>query len=400
MNPTILGAFGVHVACIGLLTLMVGYVRSKNAVNAFMSVLATYWMGIVLFWAIGDALAYGTSLGGWVGVEGFFLRGVSSDVMRWWFHGLLVVFGGIVAVSGISGRSRFGAGLVMTGGVVGVLLPVVHHWVWGSGGWLGTLGFHDVGGVAAIHLPAGCAALGCTVAVGSRTGRFTREGLSNALPAHNLPLSALRVALMALGWMGLLVGRVGESENGLSGMEMGEVVLRTSLAHGAGALVAMCVAWGRFGKPDAALTLNGSVGGIVAVSGVADVVNPLYALVIGGVGGALVVVGTGWLDRRQVDDVGGVVPTHAFAGAWGTLAGGLVSPVGGLLWGGGPTLLGVQILGLAVIALASAAWGWGTCALLMRFGGLRTTRDDELDGLDHTEHANEAYPDFQRPEFK
>jgi Amt family ammonium transporter len=399
MTLTIYGALGVHIALVGLSGLSVGYVRSKNAVNALMSVMAVYWLGLALFWAVGDAFAFGASLGGWIGVDGFFLTGVASDAMRWWFHGLLVVFGGMVSVSGISGRARFGAGLVVIAGIVGVLLPVVHHWVWSPDGWLAALGFRDFGGVAAIHLPAGCAALGCIAAVGSRTGRFTREGLPNALPAHNLPLSGLGVVLLSFGWMGLLFGRLAECPDSAT-VGIGDLALRTLLAHFSGAAVAMCVAWGRFGKPDAALTLNGSVAGIVAVSGGVNAVSPLYAVVIGGIGGALVVLGTGWLDRSQVDDVGGVVPTHALAGAWGALATGLAHPTGGWLSGAGVSLLGVQILGIVVVAVASTAWGWGSCVLLSRFGRLRVTRDEELDGLDHTEHANEAYPDFQRAEFK
>lgn len=390
MNGMVFGALGAHVAWVGLLAVTVGYVRSKNAVNAFMSALATYWLGIGLFWAMGEALAYGTSLGGWVGTDGFF-DGVSE---RGWFHGLLIAFGGLVAISGVLGRARFGSGLLLAAGLVGVWLPVTHHWIWNTDGWLTRGGFVDFGGAGTIHLSAGCAALGVTLAVGPRLGRFTREGLPNALPAHHLPLSAIGITLIGLGWVGVLAGRATEWNEPIP---VGDLALRALLAHAAGGLVAMWVAWGHFGKPDAALTLNGSVGGIVAVSGAISFVSPLGAFVIGGVGGALVVLGTGWLDRWQVDDVGGVVPTHAFAGAWGLFATGLE----GLLFEGETfAFLGVQMLGVVVVAGTSTAWGWGLCTLLCRFAGLRTTRDDELEGLDHTEHANEAYPDFQRAEFK
>lgn len=390
MNGTIFGALGAHLAWIGLLAVTVGYGRSKNAVNAFMSALATYWLGMGLFWAMGEALAYGTSLGGWVGAEGFF-NGIAE---RWWFHGLLTAFGGLVAISGALGRARFGSGLLLAVGLVGVWLPIAHHWVWNAEGWLARLGFVDFGGAGAIHLPAGCAALGVTIAVGPRLGRFTREGLPNALPAHHLPLSALGVTLIGFGWVGVLAGRAAEWSEPIP---VGDLALRALLAHAAGGLVAMWVAWGRFGKPDAALTLNGSVGGIVAVSGAVPLVHPLGAFVIGGVGGALVVFGTGWLDRWQVDDVGGVVPIHALAGAWGLVATGMER----LLFGGETlAFFGVQMLGLVVLTGVSTAWGWGLCALLCRFSRLRTHRDDELEGLDHTEHANEAYPDFQRAEFK
>jgi Amt family ammonium transporter len=411
----ILGSIGLQLMLAGYSVTLVGYARRKNSANTLMMLASTYWIGALLFWAAGHALARGASAGGVVGGEGFFrvvagYRGAGTG-SEWWFHMLATTLAGSVAVGGMVGRARFGPGLVFIALVV-LLMAFVAHWTWNPQGWLFALGFHDFGGSATVHLAGGSAALAATWALGPRAGRFTREGLPNAVPAHNLPMSVIGMWLFGVGVVGLLLGRMVEQEQygevGLFGpgesvgglLPFGAAAANVLLAQGAGALAALSLAWGRYGKPDVALTVNGAVAGLVSASGAADVASPVYATLVGGIGGLLVVAAASWLDRWEMDDVGGVVPVHGFGGAWGTLATGLIHPSEGLLSLAGPRLLGVQALGTAAVAAATFGASGLICLALVRYAGLRATAEDEADGLDHSEHRNESYPDFQRSELK
>ncbi|MBM3213860.1 ammonium transporter [Candidatus Poribacteria bacterium] len=401
----IYAALGATLAVAGVAVMVVGYARSKTAGHSSVLLAVVLWIGVLLQWAVGSGFAYGDSASGLVGTTGFFSLGTGvpmGSASAWWFYTMLAVFAGTVAVSGMLGRTRFGASMIVILVTMGVIVPVVQHWVWHPNGWLHSLGFRDFGGAAAIHILGGAAALGATRAVGPRIGRYSREGLPNALPAHNLPMSAVGFWLLTIGWLGLLMGRGTQVSNivGVPTPPLAEIAVVALLGQSAGALAAMSFAWGRFGKPDVALILNGAVAGTVAVVAAADRLNPLAGVIVGGVGGFLSVLGTQWSDRLQLDDVGGVVPVHGLAGVWGCLVAGLLVPSEGLLMGGGSRLLVAQVIGIAAVAAAGAGAMWLTCTILSRFAGLRVSRDDELEGLDHVEHSNEAYPDFQRAEFK
>ncbi|GIX06945.1 MAG: hypothetical protein KatS3mg115_1348 [Candidatus Poribacteria bacterium] len=299
---------------------------------------------------------------------------------------------GSIVVGSVAERVRFGPALLVLALWVGVGVPVLHHWFTPSG-WATRLGVSDPLGGIRIHFVGGAAAAVATWRVGPRYGRFTREGLPNALPAHNLPVSYLGALLFVPGWAGW--AQIQRPE-----LPASELLEQGLLALAAAGMTATFYAWFRFGKPDIPLTINGLIAGLVGVSCGLGHFSSLAALLVGIGSGVLVVLGTVWLDRLRLDDPGGVVPMHGLAGLWGALAVGLLHREEGLLLGGGPRLLLVQALISAAIGVLSAGMALLSLVPFLRWGRLRATEEEQITGLDAVEHGNDAYADFQRVEFK
>lgn len=378
-----------------------GLTRAKNATNIIMKNLMDFCMGAIAYWILGWGLMYGAdSFGGLVGMSDFF-KGPMDDFVfyRDWFFQVVFAATAATIVSGaMAERTQFRSYLIYTVFISAIIYPVSGHWIWG-GGWLSELGFHDFAGSTVVHSVGGWAALMGAMVLGPRAGKYIRSnGLVTvkALPGHNIPLAALGVFILWFGWYGFNAGST------LSGTDVSiaRVAVTTTLAASAGGIAAMFFSWILFKKPDASMTMNGALAGLVAITAPCAVVSPGAAVVIGLIAGVLVVASVELIDKvLKIDDPVGAVSVHGVNGVFGTLAVGIWGNVEGtslgLLHGGGFTQLGVQLLGI----LSVAVWAMGTSLILFvvikKITGLRVSAKEELIGLDISEHKSEAYSGFQ-----
>lgn len=378
-----------------------GLTRAKNATNIIMKNLMDFSIGAMVFWMLGWGFMYGSSaFGGLIGLSDFF-KGPMDDptFYRDWFFQVVFAATAATIVSGaMAERTQFKSYLIYTAFISAFIYPVSGHWIWG-GGWLSELGFHDFAGSTVVHSVGGWAALVGAAVLGPRVGKYVKaDGKVSvkAIPGHNLPLAALGVFILWFGWYGF---NPGSTLSGMSG-DISRVAATTTLAACAGAFAAMAFSWLWFKKPDASMTMNGALAGLVAITAPCAVVSPGAAIAIGLIAGVLVVLSVELIDKvLKVDDPVGAVSVHGVNGVFGTLAVGIWGNVEGtavgVLHGGGFAQLGVQALGVVSVA----AWALGTSAILFlgikTFFGLRVSAKEELMGLDISEHKAEAYTGFQ-----
>lgn len=377
-----------------------GFTRAKNAGNIIMKNLMDFALGAIVFWIIGFGLMQGESLGGLVGKLDVLIRGTygPGNIPTPVFVIFQTVFAATAAtiVSGaMAERTKFIAYCIYSVAITAFIYPVSGHWIWG-GGWLSELGFHDFAGSTAVHMVGGIAAFIGAAMLGPRIGKYGKDGKPKAILGHSVTLGALGVFILWFGWFGFNPGSTLSASGDDTLISVGNIFMTTNLAAAAGATVAMLLTWARYKKPDVSLTLNGALGGLVAITAGCDAVSPFGAVVIGVVGGLLVVFAVEFLDKvLKVDDPVGAVAVHCVCGAVGTIMVGLFSIQEGLLYGHGARLLGVQTLGV----LAVAAWVSVTMFLLFtilkKTVGLRVTAAEEIAGLDAEEHGlMSAYADF------
>ncbi|MBK04082.1 MAG: ammonium transporter [Deltaproteobacteria bacterium] len=399
----LLAAFMVFLMQAGFGMVEAGLIRAKNAANILMKNMMDFCMASLGFFAFGYAIMFGGD-GALFGTTGWFLIGAKSpagvDVPMYAFWLFQAVFCGAAATivaGGMAGRMKFAAYLMYSFVISAIIYPIVGHWVWG-GGWLASLNFHDFAGSTVVHATGGFAALIGTIVLGPRIGKFRLDGSASFIAGHNIPLVALGVFLLWFGWFGFNPG----STLGFSDPEqVARIAINTNLAAAMGSVTAMLTAWAKFGKPDLGFTLNGALAGLVAITAPCSVVTPGSAIYIGAIGGLLCVYGVSWLDKLQIDDPVGAAPVHGFNGLWGTLAVGLFgqkalgSPTDGLFFGGGFKQLGIQFLGaIAVIAFVIISM-WIVFKAIDASVGLRVSEQEELQGLDLSEHGMESYSGFQ-----
>jgi Amt family ammonium transporter len=317
----------------------------------------------------------------------------------WLFQAAFCGAAATIVAGGMAGRMKFPAYLVYTVIISGLVYPVIGHWVWNSQGWLAEMGFRDFAGSTVVHATGGWAAFIGTVLLGPRIGKYT-NGKVKAIPGHNIPLASLGVFILWFGWFGFNPGSsLGVFGDG--GRQASLVAVNTNLAAAAGAVAGMATIWLAAGKPDLGMTMNGCLAGLVAITAPCAFVAPWAAVVIGLAGGVIVVLGALLLDRLRVDDPVGAVPVHGMNGIWGTISLGLFGqkalglPADGLFHGGGLRQVGIQALGVLVVA-AFVIVSMGAVFLAIRKTiGLRVGRSEELRGLDIGEHGMEAYAGFQ-----
>jgi Amt family ammonium transporter len=294
-------------------------------------------------------------------------------------------------------RTKFQAYLVYTMVISGFIYPIIGHWIWG-GGWLAELGFGDFAGSTVVHFVGGLSALIGATILGPRIGKFNKDKSANMMTAHSIPMAVLGTLILWFGWFGFNPGSTLSVGDGTA---IGLIALNTNLAGAAGGFSALAYVWIRFGKPDISMTMNGVLGGLVGITAPCAFVSPGASIVIGLIAGIIVSVGVPFIDKLVVDDPVGAVSVHCLNGIWGTLAVGLFgkSELGlardGLFYGGGLTQLGVQFLGILVVALFILATIAPMFLLLKRANILRVSRVEELRGLDIDEHGIESYPEFQ-----
>ncbi len=381
-----------------------GFARAKNAGNILMKNLMDFCIGTCVFILIGFSLLLGEDVLGFIGRPGFdiFTAYENFDWSNFVFNLVFCATTATIVSGAMAERTKFLSYCIYSGVISALIYPIEAHWIWG-GGWLSQLGFHDFAGSVAIHMVGGvCAFIGAAL-VGPRIGKFTRDDKGkvtkvNAFPGHNIPLGELGVFILWLGWYGF---------NGAactSVQQLGSVFLTTTVAPAVATTVCMVFTWLKYGKPDVSMCLNASLAGLVGITAPCDVTDCAGAIAIGAVSGLLVVFGVWFLDNKlRVDDPVGAVAVHCLNGIWGGIAVGLFATTSapgndtltGLFYGGGLHLLGVQLLGIGAVI------GWTAVTITVFFLlikatiGLRVKPEEELRGLDVTEHGLvSAYADF------
>ena len=384
-----------------------GFTRAKNAGNIIMKNLMDFCIGTVMFILIGFSLLLGEDLVGIIGKPGFdiFTNYANFDWSNFVFNLVFCATTATIVSGAMAERTKFISYCVYSGVISAIIYPIEAHWTWG-GGWLAQLGFHDFAGSNCIHMVGGiCALIGAAI-LGPRIGKFTKDKEGkivkvNAFPGHSIPLGALGVFILWLGWYGF---------NGAAATDvptLGSIFLTTTVAPAVATVVCMAFTWIKYGKPDVSMCLNASLAGLVAITAPCDVTDCVGAAIIGAVAGILVVFGVWFVDNvLHVDDPVGAVAVHMFNGIWGTIAVGLFATSSapgfelagikeGLFYGGGFKQLGLQFVGMFI----TAAWTIVTITIvfivLIKTIGLRVSEEEEITGLDATEHGlPSAYAGF------
>ncbi len=381
-----------------------GFTRAKNTGNIIMKNLMDFCIGTVMFIILGFGLMFGEdALFGLVGIPtlGIFTDYANFDWSNFVFNLVFCATTATIVSGAMAERTKFISYCIYSGIISLVIYPIEAHWIWG-GGWLSQIGFHDFAGSCAIHMVGGiCALIGAKL-LGPRIGKFSRNKDGkivkvNAFPGHNIALGALGVFILWLGWYGFN----GAAATSLE--QLASIFVTTTIAPAVATVTTMAFTWIKYGKPDVSMSLNASLAGLVAITAPCDVTDAFGAIVIGIVSGFLVVFGVWFLDNvLRVDDPVGAVAVHMMNGIWGTIAVGLFatksapgSELSGLFYGGGFKLLGIQLLGVLSVGAWAAVTITIAFSLIKATIGLRASAEEEIVGLDKTEHGlPSAYSGF------
>lgn len=394
-----------------------GFTRAKNTGNIIMKNLMDFCIGTVVFVLIGFSLLLGEDMVGLIGKPGFdiFTAYSNFDFSNFVFNLVFCATTATIVSGAMAERTKFLSYCIYSGVISALIYPIEAHWIWG-GGWLSQLGFHDFAGSCAIHMVGGISALVGAKILGPRIGKFKKDEKGkvvkvNAFPGHSIALGALGVFILWLGWYGFNGAACTSIE------QLGSVFLTTTVAPAVATVVCMIFTWIKYGKPDVSMCLNASLAGLVAITAPCDVTDALGASIIGAVAGLLVVFGVWLLDHKlHIDDPVGAVAVHCMNGIWGTIAVGLFATdtapgysianasgetIKGLFYGGGFELLGLQLTGFAAVALWTVVTITITFLIIKKVVGLRVSREEEIEGLDATEHGlPSAYAGFSMlPEY-
>ncbi len=388
-----------------------GFTRAKNAGNIIMKNLMDFCIGTVVFILIGFGLLMGEDLAGLIGRPGFdiFTAYADFDFSSFVFNLVFCATTATIVSGAMAERTKFLSYCIYSAVISALIYPIEAHWIWG-GGWLSQLGFHDFAGSCAIHMVGGLSALIGAKLLGPRIGKFRRDESGkvtkiNAFPAHNIPIAALGVFILWLGWYGFNGAAAASVE------QLGSIFLTTTVSPAIATVVCMIFTWLKYGKPDVSMCLNASLAGLVAITAPCDVTDCFGAIVIGAVSGLLVCFGVWLLDYKlHIDDPVGAVAVHCLNGMWGTLAVGFFATpsapgyaianasgkqLSGLFYGGGFELLGLQALGTVSVLAWTAVTITVAFLIIKATVGLRVSAEEEIMGLDRPEHGlRSAYADF------
>ena len=401
VNSTVFGVWFLIGAALvfwmqaGFAMVETGFTRAKNAGNILMKNLMDFCIGTIVFILIGFHLLLGEDLLGLIGKPGFdiFTSYENFDWSNFVFNLVFCATTATIVSGAMAERTKFLSYCIYSAVISAFIYPVEAHWIWG-GGWLAQLGFHDFAGSCAIHMVGGLSALVGAKLLGPRLGKFVKDSSGkvvkvNAFPGHSLPLGCLGCFILWLGWYGFNGAAATSVE------QLGSIFLTTTVAPAAATVVCMIFTWLRYGKPDVSMCLNASLAGLVAITAPCDVTDCFGALVIGAVAGLLVVFGVWFLDYvLHIDDPVGAVAVHCLNGIWGTVATGLFATTSapgndslvGLFYGGGFSLLGIQIVGVLAVCAWTAVTITITFLIIKACVGLRVSAEEETRGLDVTEH--------------
>jgi len=393
----------------GFILLEAGSTRMKNAGHVAGKTIFTVGLASLVYWAVGYGIAFGgdasETLNKFIGIGNFFFspaNGVTDGSLpESVFFVFQLAFAAVslsIAWGGFAERAKLSSYLIFTLFFVSVIYPVVAHWIWG-GGWLAEDGAQDFAGSTVVHLTGAIGALAATILLKPRIGRFNKDGSANEILGHNQVFTALSVLILWVGWFGFNAGSTVSIGDGFFGF----VAFNTQLGAAAGAVAALLISWLVNGKADITATLNGALAGLVAITASCAFVDPWAAVVIGLVAGVLVFFSAKFFEKMKIDDPIYALSVHGAAGIWGTLANGLFATeelsakvgVGqaGLFAGGGWKQLWVQFEsvvvagGFAFVACFIVLW------VVKQVIGFRVTEEQEIIGLDLSEHGNYGYPE-------
>ena len=400
----LIGAALVFLMQAGFAMVEAGFTRAKNSGNILMKNLMDFCIGTIVFILIGFGLLLGEDLMGLIGKPGFdiFTSYADFDWSNFVFNLVFCATTATIVSGAMAERTKFLSYCIYSGIISALIYPIEAHWIWG-GGWLSQMGFHDFAGSCAIHMVGGISALIGAWILGPRMGKFEKDQTGkvtkvNAFPGHNLPIGCLGVFILWLGWYGFNGAAATSVE------QLGSIFLTTTVAPAIATVVCMIFTWLRYGKPDVSMCLNASLAGLVGITASCDVTDCAGAIAVGVVSGLLVVFGVWFLDYvLHIDDPVGAVAVHCLNGIWGTIAVGLFATVSapgndtlvGLFYGGGFELLGIQLLGMGAVIAWTAVTITIAFLLIRATVGLRVSEQEEINGLDATEHGlPSAYAGF------
>ncbi|MCT2536126.1 ammonium transporter [Aquibacillus koreensis] len=399
----VIGTFLVLLMLGGFILLEAGSTRMKNAGHIAGKTIFTAGIGSLVFWAVGYGFIYGE--GNWfIGLSNFFYGDTSfsgdglSPAVDFMFQMMFALIALTIAFGGFAERAKLSAYVIFAVLFSALVYPVVAHWIWG-GGWLADHGKQDFAGSTVVHLTGAMAALAATIILKPRIGKYNKDGSSNALAGHNQVYLALAVLLLWVGWFGFN----GASTFGVGDAFFGFVILNTQLAAAAGAVAALFVAWIVTGKADVPTMLNGALAGLVAITASCGFVDPWAAVIIGLIGGIMVFYSMRFFEKMKIDDPIAALSVHGTVGIWGTISTGFFATeslsVGaewglpGLFYGGSLEQLGVQVLGV----VSSGAYAFVVSFIILKVMdkvmGLRVSEEEEIVGLDLSEHGSYGYPE-------
>ncbi|MDV2684595.1 ammonium transporter [Alkalihalophilus lindianensis] len=387
----------------GFILLEAGSTRMKNAGHIAGKTVFTIGIASLVFWAVGYGFIYGEG-NLFIGLSDFFFGdfttmfdGLAGSV-DFFFQLAFAAIALTIAFGGFAERAKLSAYIVFAVLFSAFVYPIVAHWIWGDG-WLAELGKQDFAGSTVVHLTGAMAALAATILLKPRLGKFNKDGSANDLAGHNQVYTALGVLILWVGWFGFNAG----STLGVEGVFFGYVALNTQLAAAAGAVAALFIAWAMLGKSDVPTMLNGALAGLVAITASCAFVAPWAAVIIGIIGGLIVFFSMKLFDKAKIDDPIFALSVHGVAGVWGTISTGFFATPqlaelnggsAGLFYGGGFAQLGVQTL--SVVACGAFAFIASYVLLLVTkaiVGGLRVSEEEEILGLDLSEHGSYGYPE-------
>ena len=397
----LIGAALVYFMQAGFAMCEAGFTRAKNVGNIIMKNLMDFCLGTVAFIFVGYNILCGDASKFWGGFTMNPFDFGSMDCYGFVFNLVFCATCATIVSGAMAERTKFLTYCIYSFFISLFIYPIEAHWVWG-GGWLSELGFHDFAGSAIVHMLGGTLSFVGAAILGPRIGKYTNDGKVNVIPGHNILIGALGVLILWVGWFGFNPASTGGLSDG--GVQVAaKVFITTNLAACAAAITTMFFTWIRYGKPDVSMTLNGVLGGLVAITAPCDLVTPFASIIIGVVGAILMCLAIPFIDTKlKVDDPVGAISVHGICGLWGTIAVGLFASdtsagaeLLGLFYGGGLKALGVQALGAVSLIAWAAIVGSILFVVLKKAGLLRAKPQEEIEGLDSTEHGlASAYPDF------
>ncbi len=413
---TVMAAFLVFFMQAGFMFLEAGFARTRETVNVILEGIVDTCLCGLLFYAFGFAFMFSHG-NGFIGTHWFFLQGTPdtyegtgvSFLAYWLIQYAFADTCSTITSGAMVGRTGFIGDLIYSFVVSGFIYPIIGHWAWGPDGWLTTiqpLAFHDFAGSTVVHTIGGMISLAGAIVLGPRLGRkFKRDG-GGPMPGHNLTLAAVGGVILWFGWYGF---NPGSTLSAMDAAGCGRVAANTTLAACAGGLSAMFWLYPRNKVWDAGITVNGFLAGLVAITCPCYWVSPGGAILIGAIAGVVCIYGVDLMEHLRIDDPVGAWPVHGACGIWGTLSLGFFacgkygaagptgaddsSPLTGLFYGGGTPVLVSQLIGSAVVTVATFAFSMLMFYAVKATGTLRVSKEGELEGLDVHEHGGSAYPE-------
>ena len=384
---------------LGFSFLEIGLTRQKNTVNILFKNFFVITAGLLLYAIGGFNLMYPGFEEGAAGFfkfagfgieapEGGMTSAYADGGYTWWtdflFQGMFAATAATIVSGAVAERIKLKSFMLFTIIYVGLVYPIIGSWKWG-GGFLDQWGFYDFAGSTLVHSVGGWAALIAVYLLGARVGKFNSDGKPNAIPGHNIPLAAAGVLILWLGWFGFNGGSVLSADPELTSLTL----VTTCLAAAAGGIASSIVSNILYKNFDLTMFMNGVLGGLVGITAGADLMNPMDAIFIGIIAGAVIVFGVSLIDKLNLDDPVGAIAVHLICGIWGTLAVGIFGDMAGV------DQFIIQLIGVGIVGAFSVITSFIIIIIIKKTIGLRVDKEEEIKGLDLAEHGMDAYADFR-----